>query len=48
MESLNILKQVVQVAFASGKISNIDEIRAIVIAIEKLERQLEEAIKVVN
>jgi len=48
MDSLNILKQVVQVAFASGKISNIDEIRAIVIAIEKLERQLEEAIKVVN
>jgi hypothetical protein len=48
MESLNILKQVVQVAFASGKISNIDEIRAIVIAIEKLERQLEEAIKIVN
>jgi hypothetical protein len=48
MESLNILKQVVQIAFASGKITNIDEIKAIVIAIEKLERQLEEAIKVVN
>jgi hypothetical protein len=48
MESLNIIKQVVQIAFASGKITNIDEIRAIVIAIEKLERQLEEAIKVVN
>jgi hypothetical protein len=48
MESLNILKQVVQVAFASGKISNIDEIRAIVIAIDKLERQLEETNKVVN
>jgi hypothetical protein len=48
MESLNILKQVVQIAFSSGKITNIDEIKAIVIAIEKLERQLEEAIKVVN
>jgi hypothetical protein len=48
MESLNILKQVVQIAFASGKITNIEEIKAIVIAIEKLERQLEEAIKVVN
>jgi hypothetical protein len=48
MEQLNILKQVVQVAFASGKISNIDEIKAIVIAIDKLEKQLEELIKVVN
>jgi hypothetical protein len=48
MESLNIIKQVVQVAFASGKISNIDEVKAIVIALDKLEKQLEEAIKVVN
>lgn len=48
MESLNILKQVVQIAFASGKITNIDEIKTIVIALDKLEKQLEETIKVVN
>jgi hypothetical protein len=48
MESLNILKQVVQIAFASGKITNLEEIKAIVIAIEKLEIQLEEIIKVVK
>jgi len=40
MESLNILKQVVQVAFSSGKITNIEEIKAIVIAIQQLEEQL--------
>jgi hypothetical protein len=40
MESLNILKQVVQIAFSSGKISNIEEIKAIVIAIDTLENIL--------
>ena len=44
MESLNILKQVVQVAFSSGKITNIEEIKAIVIALEKLENQLTKVI----
>jgi hypothetical protein len=40
MEALNILKQVVQVAFSSGKITNIEEIKAIVIAIDTLEKEL--------
>jgi hypothetical protein len=48
MESLNILKQVVQVAFSSGKITNIEEIKAIVVAIDTLEKELSKTIKVVD
>jgi len=44
MEALNILKQVVQVAFSSGKITNIVEIEAIVIALKQLEEQLTKVI----
>ena len=40
MESLNILKLVVQIAFSSGKITNIEEITLIVKAIETLEKEL--------
>jgi len=40
MQELNVLKQVVQVAFASGKLTNLEEIKIILIAIEKIEDQL--------
>lgn len=44
MQELNLIKQVVQVAFASGKITNIEEIKAIVIALERLEVQISKVI----
>jgi len=40
MQSINILKQVVQVAFASGKITNLEEIKLIIIALEKIEEKV--------
>jgi hypothetical protein len=40
MESINILKQVVQVAFASGKLTNLEEIKLILIALEKIEEKV--------
>jgi hypothetical protein len=40
MNELNIIKQVVQLAFTSGKISNLDEIKTIVTAIDILESKL--------
>lgn len=48
MESLNIIKQVVQLAFSSGKITNISEIKAIVIALEELEEKITNVIEVVK
>ena len=40
MQELNVLKQVVQVAFASGKLTNLEEIKLILIAIEKIEEKV--------
>jgi hypothetical protein len=40
MQELNVLKQVVQVAFASGKLTNLEEIKLILIAIEKIEKKI--------
>lgn len=40
MEELNVIKQVIQVAFASGKITNLEEIKVILIALEKIESKL--------
>jgi hypothetical protein len=40
MQELNVLKQVVQVAFASGKLTNLEEIKVILIAIEKIEEKI--------
>ena len=37
MKELDVLKQVVQVAFASGKLTNLEEIKLILIALEKIE-----------
>ena len=42
MEELNVIKQVIQVAFASGKLTNIEEIKVILIALEKIESKLKE------
>jgi hypothetical protein len=41
MEELNVLKQVIQIAFSSGKLTNLDEIKVILVAIEKLETKLQ-------
>jgi hypothetical protein len=40
MQELNVLKQVVQVAFASGKLTNLEEIKLILITIEKIEEKI--------
>jgi hypothetical protein len=40
MQELNVLKQVVQVAFASGKLTNLEEIKVILISIEKIEEKI--------
>jgi hypothetical protein len=40
MEELNIIKQVIQVAFSSGKLTNLEEIKVILIAIEKIEEKV--------
>ena len=40
MNELNVIKQVVQVAFASGKLTNLQEIKVILIALEKIEEKL--------
>jgi len=40
MQELNVLKQVVQVAFGSGKLTNLEEIKLILIAIEKIEEKI--------
>jgi hypothetical protein len=40
MQELNVIKQVIQVAFASGKLSNLEEIKVILIAIEKIEEKV--------
>jgi len=40
MKEFNVLKQVVQVAFASGKLTNLEEIKIILIAIEKIEEKI--------
>jgi len=42
MEELNVIKQVIQVAFASGKLTNLDEIKVILIALEKIESKLKD------
>jgi len=36
MKELDVLKQVIQLAFASGKITNLEEIKLILIALEKI------------
>jgi hypothetical protein len=40
MQELNVLKQVIQVAFASGKLTNLEEIKVILISIEKIEEKI--------
>jgi hypothetical protein len=40
MDELNVIKQVIQVAFASGKLTNLEEIKVILIAFEKIESKL--------
>ena len=40
MNELNVLKQVVQVAFASGKLTNLEEIKVILIALEKIDEKV--------
>jgi hypothetical protein len=40
MKELNVVKQVVQVAFASGKLTNLEEIKIILIALEKIEEKV--------
>jgi hypothetical protein len=42
MEELNVIKQVIQVAFASGKLTNLEEIKVILISIEKIESKLKD------
>jgi hypothetical protein len=42
MEELNVIKQVIQVAFASGKLTNLEEIKIILIALEKIESKLKD------
>jgi hypothetical protein len=42
MEELNVIKQVIQVAFASGKLTNLEEIKVILIALEKIESKLKD------
>jgi hypothetical protein len=42
MEELNVLKQVIQIAFASGKLTNLDEIKVILISLEKIESKLKD------
>lgn len=40
MEQLNLIKQVVQLAFASGKITNLDEIKKITEAFDLIQNIL--------
>jgi hypothetical protein len=40
MQELNVIKQVVQVAFASGKLTNLEEIKVILISLEKIEEKI--------
>lgn len=40
MQDLNLIKQVIQVAFASGKLTNLEEIKLILISIEKIEEKI--------
>jgi hypothetical protein len=40
MQELNVIKQVYQVAFASGKLTNLEEIKVILIALEKIEEKV--------
>jgi hypothetical protein len=40
MQELNVIKQVVQVAFSSGKLTNLEEIKIILIALEKIEQKV--------
>jgi hypothetical protein len=42
MEELNVIKQVIQVAFASGKLTNLEEIKIILISLEKIESKLKD------
>ena len=42
MEELNVIKQVIQVAFASGKLTNLEEIKVILIALDKIENKLKD------
>ncbi len=44
MEELSVIKQVITVAFSSGKITNLEEIKMIIIALEKLENKLSKVI----
>jgi len=40
MQELNVIKQVIQVAFASGKLTNLEEIKVILISLEKIEEKV--------
>lgn len=40
MQEINVIKQVYQVAFASGKLTNLEEIKVILIALEKIEEKV--------
>jgi hypothetical protein len=40
MQEFDIIKQVVQVAFSSGKLSNLEENKLILITLEKIEDKL--------
>lgn len=40
MEELNVIKQVVELAFASGRIKKLEEIKIVIIALQKLEEKL--------
>ena len=40
MDELNVIKQVIQVAFASGKLTNLEEIEVILISLKKIESKL--------
>ena len=42
MEELNVIKQVIQVAFASGKLTNLEEIKVILISLEKIESKIKD------
>lgn len=42
MEELNVIKQVIQIAFASGKLTNLEEIKVILISLEKIETKLKD------
>jgi hypothetical protein len=48
MQELNVIKQVIQVAFASGKLTNLEEIKVILITIEKIEEKINHYDEMIN